>query len=151
MGTWFCFVQPTWWFGTECVLYQFCSIWHNWTGAWHNQQNDLCVQRRLQSAWTSTQFDQNLRCPAEEGLGQTHKAHVATTLVRLVFAVRTGYFVSFVVLRLILYWYHLTWLLGSCWIYGLISWHSKIKLTTLKWRRGSVKKKQQPNNKEQLP
>ena len=45
-----------------------------------NQQNDLCGQRRLRSAWASAQSDQSLRCP-----------HV-----------RTGHFVGFVVLRLIL-------------------------------------------------
>ena len=34
-----------------------------------NQQNDLCVQRRLGSAWTSAQSDQSLRYPHEEILG----------------------------------------------------------------------------------
>ena len=34
-----------------------------------NQQNDLCAQRRLLSAWAPTQSDQGLRCPHEEILG----------------------------------------------------------------------------------
>ena len=33
-----------------------------WAAAWQNQQNDLCAQRRLRSAWTSTHSDQSLLC-----------------------------------------------------------------------------------------
>ena len=36
----------------------------------HNKANKMtCAQRRLRSAWASTQSDQNLRCPHEETLG----------------------------------------------------------------------------------
>ena len=35
----------------------------------NKQQNDLCAQRRLRSAWASAQSDQSLRCSPEEGLG----------------------------------------------------------------------------------
>ena len=35
---------------------------HKWDGAWQNQQNDLCTQRRLRSAWESTQSDQSSLC-----------------------------------------------------------------------------------------
>ena len=31
--------------------------------------NDICAQRRLRSAWASTQSDQSLRCLREESLG----------------------------------------------------------------------------------
>ena len=50
-----------------------------WAAAWQNpkptkiivcQQNDLCTQRRLGSAWTSAQSEQSLRCLHEEA---THK------------------------------------------------------------------------------
>ena len=34
-----------------------------------NQQNGMCVQRRLGSAWASAQPDQSLHCPHEESLG----------------------------------------------------------------------------------
>ena len=34
-----------------------------------NQQNDMCAQRRLRSAWASIKSDQSLRCPHEEALG----------------------------------------------------------------------------------
>ena len=34
-----------------------------------NQQNDMCVQQRVRSAWASAQSDQSLRCPHEETLG----------------------------------------------------------------------------------
>ena len=30
-----------------------------WAAAWQNQQNDLCAQRRLRSAWAATQSDQS--------------------------------------------------------------------------------------------
>ena len=32
-----------------------------WTTSWQNQQNDMCAQRRLRSAWASSQSDQSLR------------------------------------------------------------------------------------------
>ena len=34
--------------------------------SWQNQQNDLCAQRKLRSAWASAQSDQRLCCPCEE-------------------------------------------------------------------------------------
>ena len=34
-----------------------------------NQQNGMCAQRRLGSAWASTQSDQSLCCSHEESLG----------------------------------------------------------------------------------
>ena len=37
-----------------------------WACALQNQQNDLCVLRRLRSAWASAQSDHNLRCPHAE-------------------------------------------------------------------------------------
>ena len=40
-----------------------------WSAAWQNQQNDLCAQRRLRTAWASAQSDKSLRCPDEETLG----------------------------------------------------------------------------------
>ena len=39
-----------------------------WAASWQNEQNGMCAQRRLRSAWASTQSDQNLRCPYEESL-----------------------------------------------------------------------------------
>ena len=33
-----------------------------WAAAWQNQQNDLCAQRRLNSAWASAQSDQSSLC-----------------------------------------------------------------------------------------
>ena len=41
----------------------------NWASAQQNQQNDLCTQRRLRSAWASAQSDWSFRCPPEEALG----------------------------------------------------------------------------------
>ena len=34
-----------------------------WAASWHNQQNCMCAQQRLRSAWASAQPDQSLRCP----------------------------------------------------------------------------------------
>ena len=36
-----------------------------WAVSWQNQQNDLCAQQRLRSAWASAQFNQSLCCPPE--------------------------------------------------------------------------------------
>ena len=40
-----------------------------WAASWQNQQNGMCAQRRLRSAWASAQSDQSFRCPHEESLG----------------------------------------------------------------------------------
>ena len=40
-----------------------------WATSWQNQQNGMCAQWRLRSAWASTQSDQSLRCPHEESFG----------------------------------------------------------------------------------
>ena len=52
---------------------QVCAFWifsivYIWAAAWQNQQNDLCAQWRLRSAWATAQSDQSLRCPHEETL-----------------------------------------------------------------------------------
>ena len=33
-----------------------------WATSWQNQQNDMCAQQRLRSAWASAQSDQSLLC-----------------------------------------------------------------------------------------
>ena len=33
-----------------------------WAATWQNQQNGMCAQRRLKSAWASAQSDQSLQC-----------------------------------------------------------------------------------------
>ena len=35
---------------------------HIWAASWQNQQNGMCAQQRLRSAWTTTQSDQSLLC-----------------------------------------------------------------------------------------
>ena len=54
--------RQTWWYRRR----QSKTIW---AATWQNQQNYLCAQRRLRSAWASAQFDQSLRCPYEETVG----------------------------------------------------------------------------------
>ena len=39
-----------------------------WAASWQNQQNGMCAQRRLRSAWASAQSDQSLCCQHEESL-----------------------------------------------------------------------------------
>ena len=94
-----------------------------WVGARQNQTNDLCAQWRLQSAWTSTQSDQCLRC-ALSGFLRTHTVYrrTAKTLVvqadsedsgrtgrmpRLiwVFTGRTGLFLFFSCLAYFIFFY----------------------------------------------
>ena len=48
------------------VIYVYVQIW---AAAWQNQENDLCAQRRLRSAFASAQSDQSLRCSHEETSG----------------------------------------------------------------------------------
>ena len=47
-----------------------------WAASRQYLQYGMCAQRRLRSAWASTQSDQSLRCPHEETLSlATHWAH----------------------------------------------------------------------------
>ena len=39
-----------------------------WAASWQNQQNVVCAQRRLRSAWASAQADQSLRCLISLGI-----------------------------------------------------------------------------------
>ena len=49
---------------------------HIWAATWQNQQNDMCAQRRLRSAWASAQSDQSsLIAWRKPGLLATHWAH----------------------------------------------------------------------------
>ena len=90
-----------------CELYAY-SIRGKWAVSWQNQQNGMCAQRRLRSAWVSAQSDQSLRCPLEESLGpELPIKRTAKTLIRLggcpgwsVFTGRTCHFVGFVTMRL---------------------------------------------------
>ena len=43
----------------------FCDIW---AASWQNQQNGMCAQQRLRSAWASAQSDQSLHCLHDESL-----------------------------------------------------------------------------------
>ena len=58
-----------------------CSIW---AASWQNQENGMCTQWRLRSAWASAQSDQSLRCPHKETLGLwLFLERTAKTLIRL--------------------------------------------------------------------
>ena len=52
------------WLGqTYCVLHDSERLSNcNWATSWQNQQNDICAQRRIRSAWASAKSDQRLRC-----------------------------------------------------------------------------------------
>ena len=75
---------------------------------WQNQQNDLCAQQRLRSAWASAESDPSLGCPPEEGLGLKLPIRRTVTtdqtgrmpMLIWVFAGRTGFYVGFDVLQL---------------------------------------------------
>ena len=76
-----------------------------WAASWQNQQHGMCAQRRLRSAWASTQFDQSSMSAWKKlGALATHWAHSEDSdqtgrMPRLiwVFAGRT-------VIRLVLSW-----------------------------------------------
>ena len=56
----------------------------NWAASWQNQQNGMCAQRRLRSAWASAQSDQSLRCAFSWLLRtQSFLVRTAKTQIRL--------------------------------------------------------------------
>ena len=44
---------------TEDEKYHNLMTWLIWAASWHNQQNGMCAQQRLRSAWASTESDQS--------------------------------------------------------------------------------------------
>ena len=55
-----------------------------WSAAWQKQQNDMCPQRSLRSAWASDQSDQSLQCPHDDTLGPyLSSERTVKTLIRL--------------------------------------------------------------------
>ena len=83
-------------------------IFVKWAASWQNQQNDMCAQRRLRSAWASTQSDQSSLCAQwvakdlsflhadSEDSDQTGRI----PMLIWVFAGCTCHFVGFVTMRL---------------------------------------------------
>ena len=69
--------------------------------SWQNQQNGLCAQWILRSAWASVQSDQSLHCPHKENLDHKLPPECTAKMPRLiwVFAGHTCNFVGFVMLR----------------------------------------------------
>ena len=72
---------------------------YRWATSWKNQQNDLCAQQKIGSAWASAQSEQSLCCPHEETWGpQLHIERTAKTDqtgMIWVFAGRTDHFDTF--------------------------------------------------------
>ena len=55
-----------------------------WAASWQNQQNGMCAQRRLRSAWASVQSDQSLCCALNGELRTpAFIMRTAKTLIRL--------------------------------------------------------------------
>ena len=74
----FCFCHALAWLKLQrnCIQsFSHCWEWI-WAGAWQNQQNDHCAQRRLRSAWASIQLGQS-SLSAWRGTGSLaiHKVH----------------------------------------------------------------------------
>ena len=58
--------------------------WLIWAASSQDQQNGMCAQRWLRSAWASAQSEQSLRCPHEESLGpELPIERTAKTLISL--------------------------------------------------------------------
>ena len=74
-----------------------------WATACQNQQNDLCTQQRLRSAWASALSDQSLLCALRIASSCRQQRLWSGRMPRLiwVFTGHTGHFVGFVMLRLI--------------------------------------------------
>ena len=57
---------------------------YKWATSWQNQQNGMCAQWRLKSAWVSAKSDQSLCCRHGESLGPSLPIErTAMTLIRL--------------------------------------------------------------------
>ena len=54
-----------------------------WAASWQNQQNGMCAQRRLRSAWASDQSAQSLRCPHEKARVLSYLLSAQRRLIRL--------------------------------------------------------------------
>ena len=84
------------------VLVYRCTIWRIciWATTWQNQQNGMCAQRTLRSAWASTQSDQS-SLSAWRNLWSlaTHSADSKNSDLSLRWA--HSHFVGFVIRRLI--------------------------------------------------
>ena len=55
------FNRPILWSSIHRSVLNVC-VPYMWAGSWPNQQNGMCAQRRLRSAWASVQSDQSLLC-----------------------------------------------------------------------------------------
>ena len=68
----------------KTTLLQFFGQLQKWATSWQNQQNDMCAQQRLRSAWASAQSDQSLPCALSGELRtQGFFMWTAKTLIRL--------------------------------------------------------------------
>ena len=61
--------SDTWKIAVMIFKFEQLSFIEIWAATWQNQQNGMCAQQRLRSAWASAQSDQSLRCQHEESLG----------------------------------------------------------------------------------
>ena len=70
---------------------------NNWAASWQNQQNGMCTQRRIRSAWASDQSDQSLRCPhmKKDWVLSYPNERTAKTLIRLKSSLGAQSFCSF--------------------------------------------------------
>ena len=84
------------------IFKQWRSISYIWTSARQNQQNDVCAQLWLRSAWVSTQSVQSLFLCALWIAKDPAFLHVARLI--WVFAGHTGHFVDVVMCRLVFLW-----------------------------------------------
>ena len=91
--------------GQRFLLWYFLETF--WAAAWQNQQNDLCAQQRLRSAWASAQPDQSsLSAWRSIGSWASHSAYsedsdqTGRTPMLIWVRWRTCHFIGFVMLRL---------------------------------------------------
>ena len=103
-----CCSLPIWYYTYTCYIQNVAqSVQYIWVASWQNQQNDVCAQQRLRSAWASDQSDQSsLRTQwvaKDPSFLHTDSEDSDQTgqMPRLiwVFAGCTGHFVGFVIRR----------------------------------------------------
>ena len=81
----------------------FCNFFIKWAASRQNQQNGMCTQRRLRSAWASAQSDQSsLSTWRKLGSLATHWVHSKDSDQMIWVLTGSSHFVGFVVRQLIL-------------------------------------------------
>ena len=99
-----------------------------WATAWQNQQNGMCAQQRLGSAWASTQSDQSSLSAWSLARHWAHSevSNQTGRMPRLIWAFvgRTCHFVGFVVRWLMSFRFYCAWPISYLYSRDILLYHN---------------------------